>query len=406
MKASRATSILIMLALITSSVGAAGAVELTISTSKNEYFYGEILSITGKTDPNKVVSLQLLNPIGDLVAIDQFMADASGNFQRNSLTFPAEGSQKFPQGVYTVKAVVEGATAEKKITLGQLAPPPAPQAPTGVKVTVQSMPDRYIFVNAFGQLTYRVEVFRQEPKVSVAVESAPSVFDEANKVMSKLSRVIEFVDSNNDNDYQKGIDADIKRVDSSELIWNSQLVNQSFTRWQYTAVMKGVKDSFNVNLNVTIVGGDGNATVTLRFAGYSFGNPNNKLALMWEGKASKELDIGPAEFGINIRSGTTFTSPFQRLDANANLDGANIAVRSRIVEETEDIHEGDTQKIIYTTLPGFNTAATQKSIIGARVGVPVPEFPQVGVVLAFVVLVSGVLIMRRKGSPIFTQMPK
>ena len=404
MMASRVVSILIMLVLIASSIGAARAVELTISTNKNAYFYGEVLAITGKTDPNKVVSLQLFNPIGELVAVDQFVADASGNFQRNFLTFPTEGSQRFPQGEYSVKAAVEGATAEKKIVLGQLAPP-APQAPAGVRVAVQSTADRYIFVNTYGQLTYRVEVFRLEPKVSVAVESSPGVFDEVNKVMSKLSRVIEFVDSNNDNDYQKGTDTDIRRVDSSELIWTSQLVNQSLTRWQYTAVMKGVKDSFNVNLNVTVVGGDGNATVTLRLAGYSFGNPNNKLALMWEGKASKELDIGPAEFGINIRSGTTFTSPFQRLDANANIDGTNIAVRSRIVEETEDLHEGDTQKIIYTTLPAFNTAAT-KSIIGARVGVPVPEFPQVGVVLAFVVLVSAVLVMRRKGSPIFAQMPK
>jgi len=405
MKASRVASVLIMLSLVMSSLGAARAVELTISMSQNEYAYGEILALTGKTDPNKVVSLQLFNPIGELVAIDQFVSDPSGNFQRNFLTFPTEGSSRFPQGEYTVKAFVEGATAEKKIVLKQLAPP-TPQAPTGVRVTVQSLPDRYVFINRYGQVTYRFEVFRLEPKVSVAVESTPGVFDEANKVMSKLSRMIEFVDSNSDNDYQKGTDTDVRRVDSSELTWTDQLVNQSFTRWQYTAVLKGVKDSFNANLNVTIAGGDGNATITLRLAGYNFGNPNNKLALMWEGKASKELDIGPAEFGINIRSGTTFISPFHRLDANANIDGANTPAKSRIAEETEDLHDGDTQKIIYTTLPRFNTAAMHKSTIGARIGVPVPEFPPVGVVLAFVALISAVVVMRRKGSPIFSQMPK
>jgi hypothetical protein len=406
MKASRVISILLVIVLVASSIGAARAVELTFSTSKAEYLFGEILALTGKTDPRKVVTLQLLNPIGDLLAIDQFEADANGNFQRNFLTFPPEASQRYPQGEYTIKAIVEGATAEKKIILGQAAPPPTPQAPTGVRVTVQSIPDRYIFINRFGQLAYRVEVFKLEPKISVAVESAADVFDASNKVTSKLSRLIEFADSNNDNDYQKGVDADIRRIDSSELAWTNQLVNQSFTRWQYTAVLRGVRDSLNVNLNVTVVGGNGNATVTLRVAGHSFGNPSNKLALMWEGKASKELDIGPAEFGINIRSGTSFTSPFQRLDANANIDGANIAVRSRIVEETEDLHEGDTQKIVYTTLPAFGTAATQRSIIGARIGVPVPEFPPIGIVLAFAILVSAVLVMRRNGSPIFAQMPK
>ncbi|MBM3898358.1 MAG: hypothetical protein FJ358_07555 [Thaumarchaeota archaeon] len=406
MKASRVVSILLVIALIASNIGAATAVELTFSTSKTEYFFGEVLALTGMTDPRKVVTLQLFNPIGDLLAIDQFEADASGNFQRNFLTFPAEASQRYTQGEYTVKAIVEGATAEKKIILRQVGPPLSPQAPTGVRVTVQSIPERYILVNRYGQLTYRVEVFRLEPKISVAVESAPNVFDEANKVTSKLSRLIEFTDSNNDNDYQKGVDADIRRVDSSELTWTNQLVNQSFTRWQYTAVLRGVKDNLNVNLNVTVVGGEGNATVTLRIAGHSFGNPSNKLALMWEGKAGKELDIGPAEFGINIRSGTSFTSPFQRLDANANIDGASIAVRSRIVEETEDLHEGDTQKIIYTTLPAFGTAATQRSIIGARIGVPVPEFPPFGIIFAFAILVSAVVVMRRRGSPIFAQMPK
>lgn len=399
-------SLLVIFTLAVSSISFVRAVELTISADKAEYELGDLIVVSGKTDPNKVVSLQLFNPSGELVAIGQLSADPNGNFRADLTRFPAATSQRFPLGDYTVKATVEGATTEQKIRLKQGAPPPPPPAPTGTRVTVETIPDRYIFTNRFGQLTYRIEVFRLEPKITVAVESTPGVFDEINKVGSKLTRLIEFIDVDNNNEYQPRTDTDVKRIDAGELAWTNLLLNQSIRKWQYTAVLKGIKDALNVNLNVTIAGGDGNATVTLRVAGFTFGNPNSKLAGVWEGKASKELDMGPGEFGINIRKDTTFTSPFHRLEANGVTDGNSIAFRSRMVEESEDIHEGDTQKIVFLTIPRFTTSATHKSMIGARVGVPVPEFPPIGVVLAFVVLISAVFIMRRKGLSISPPMPR
>jgi hypothetical protein len=407
-KAEAVVSFALVLTLLFSSFGIAGAVDLTISTNKGEYDLSELVAITGKTDPRKVVSIQVFNPSGDLVAIAQTQADANGNFQENLFRFPEVSGGRYPFGNYTIKATTEGATTEIKIRFKQAAqpPPPPPPPPQGQKVAVESIPDRYIFTNKYGQLVYRLEVFKTEPKMSVAVEASPGSFDDANKVTSKLARLIEFTDANNNDQYEFRTDTDVKRIDHSELTWTNQLVNQSITKWQYLVILRGVKDAISINMNITIAGGDGNATVSLRLAGFSFSNPNSKLAVMWEGKAAKELDIGPGEFGINIRKDATFTSPFYRFEANGIADGNNVAFRSRIAEETEDIHEPDAQKLIYVTVPRFTTAATQKSFIGARVGVPVPEFPPIGIVLTFVILISAVFIMRRKGSPVFATFPK
>ncbi len=400
-------SFALVFTLLVSTFGIARAVDLTISTNKAEYDLSELVTITGKTDPRKVVSIQVFSPSGDLAVIAQTQADANGNFQENLFRFPEATGGKFTFGNYTIKATVEGATTQIKIRLKQAAPPPPPApAPQGQKVAVESIPDRYLFTNKYGQLVYRVEVFKTEPKMSVAVEASPGSFDDANKVTSKLVRLIEFTDTNSNEQYEYRTDTDVKRIDYSELTWTNQFVNQSITKWQYLVILRGVKDALSVNINVTITGGDGNATVSLRVAGFSFGNPNSKLAVMWEGKAAKELDIGPGEFGINIRKDATFTSPFYRFEANGIADGNNVAFKSRIAEETEDIHESDAQKLVYVTVPRFTTAATQTSFIGARVGVPVPEFPPIGVVLTFVILISAVFIMRRKGSPIFATFPK
>ena len=62
--------------------------------------------------------------------------------------------------------------------------------------------------------------------------------------------------------------------------------------------------------------------------------------------------------------------------------------------------------MICITVPRFTTAAAQKLFIGARVGVPVPEFLPIGVVLTFVILISAVFVMGGKGSRAFTTFPK
>jgi hypothetical protein len=70
-----------------------------ISTDKAAYVPGELVTVSGKADSNRLVGLQVTNPLGTILLLVSVQANPSGTFNKTfRLPFDA------PLGTYTVAA--------------------------------------------------------------------------------------------------------------------------------------------------------------------------------------------------------------------------------------------------------------------------------------------------------------
>ncbi|MEM3652663.1 MAG: Ig-like domain-containing protein [Nitrososphaerales archaeon] len=109
------TTLFLALTLISTLLLAAPAyAQLTITLNKETYYPGEFLSLTGSGAPaNQPVSIQVVDPAGEIKSVAQVQADSAGAFTAtNFYRLPAA-----PTGTWTVKAKVAGLTATDTFTL-------------------------------------------------------------------------------------------------------------------------------------------------------------------------------------------------------------------------------------------------------------------------------------------------
>jgi copper chaperone CopZ len=102
------------------------AAVITINTDKAVYEPGENVTASGTAAPNSAVSTRAYNPGGTLVAVAQTQVDEAGNWVKDVLIFPAAPTDRFPYGVYTLKAYAVGETATTTITFTSSTIPPTP----------------------------------------------------------------------------------------------------------------------------------------------------------------------------------------------------------------------------------------------------------------------------------------
>jgi len=91
---------------------------LTVTTDKDEYRLGETVKVSGTAPADAYVTIQILNPDGQLAAADTVKAGADGTFTA-SFKLPSTIPYGYytSYGTYTVKAYYLGQTASKSFTL-------------------------------------------------------------------------------------------------------------------------------------------------------------------------------------------------------------------------------------------------------------------------------------------------
>ena len=104
-----------VLALILLGLMVITASALTANTNKTTYYPGEEVVVTGTATPDTIVTLQMLNPDGDLVTADQVKTASDGSFTITLFKFPTKPTDLVPYGTYTIK--VYDPSADKLVTL-------------------------------------------------------------------------------------------------------------------------------------------------------------------------------------------------------------------------------------------------------------------------------------------------
>ena len=401
-------------------------IRVDLTMDKIEYNPGDILIVSGTTGPNLAVVIQVFNPQTVMVGIAQDFADSQGNFAIEVLNFPEELGNDFQPGEYRIKATAEGASNETIITLvnrtPQPTPPPIPVPILGENVEVEQMDDRYVFITKNESIRYRIEVFNDRPEVTVTFESPLGFFNQSNKVSVEMRQLIEFVDVDGDQLYTNGIDVELGVVNLEYFTWNHQFFNRSTTRFEYQVILTGSESDqpnqepgdpetlYRVEVNVT--GGKLSQLVTYQILNFEWSNddPSTLLAIMMEGRGESEMAEGPGEIGFNIPVGGTILSPFYTLDTLGSADAIQLEFLSKITHPNAEVvvyRPDSTQKLIYITVPRFDTFATHIHRIGVRAGAPVPEFPPLGLFLSLVILVPFIILvsrtMRRSGHGVTVQ---
>ncbi len=368
-------------------------VPLELTTNKTEYSLGDQVVVSGTTRVNSAVTIIIFNPFVELVGIAQAASGADGNFEVAVFTFPLDFTEKFPPGEYIVSAQVEGASAEVTIVLEPDAPPPV----IGEIVEVEQTSDRYVFITKNNSIRYKIEVFKNRPEMTVVFESSPGFFNDSNKVRVELTHSIEFIDTDSDQLYTRGTDTDVSRTVLSSLSWTAELLNNTVTRYEYQVTLTAVDGVATYRIDITIIGGELVQRVTYEISGFVFAESTSLLALMIEGRGETELEFGPREIGLNRIIEGGILSPFYSLNTFGRIDGIGEQFASRITEEDADDVQAGTEKIMYITVPRFETSASHQHNIGVRVGAPVPEFASVGAILTLAVLIPFVILLGRKG---------
>jgi len=120
MKTKTTSLLFFLLAICLISASIANAQALTVTTNKDFYSPGETIIVSGTAVANADVTVQLLNPNGQLVDIDYVRAETDGTY---TLTFRIPATMPTGQwifGTYTVKAFMGAQTATKTITIQQM----------------------------------------------------------------------------------------------------------------------------------------------------------------------------------------------------------------------------------------------------------------------------------------------
>ena len=104
------------------------AASITVVASKAEYNPGDTLVILGTATPGSAVAVQVYNPIGNLIGVDQSNTRDDGQYVVEVFNFPEMSNAMIPYGTYRIRAVdaATGETAEMNIEYTVSTSPPVP----------------------------------------------------------------------------------------------------------------------------------------------------------------------------------------------------------------------------------------------------------------------------------------
>lgn len=121
----REIRLLLILTLALSCAQSTSASTLTITTDKTTYYPGDVIYISGTTQPNSDVTLQLYNPTGTMIDIDYTISSETGNYSISSFRIPIKiPTGSWIYGVYTVRAYSTGQSTNTTFTLEADTVPP------------------------------------------------------------------------------------------------------------------------------------------------------------------------------------------------------------------------------------------------------------------------------------------
>ncbi|MBC7112924.1 MAG: carboxypeptidase regulatory-like domain-containing protein [Candidatus Methanomethyliales bacterium] len=109
-------SFFLVLCLLAAPVMAA---TLTVTTDADTYSPGDTISVSGTAVANTDVTIQLLNPNGQLVDITYVRSGSDGSYSTSFKTPSTMPTGQWVLGTYTVKAFMGTQTATKTITIQQ-----------------------------------------------------------------------------------------------------------------------------------------------------------------------------------------------------------------------------------------------------------------------------------------------
>lgn len=90
------------------------AASITLVASKNEYHPGDALVVLGTSAPGSAVAIQVYNPAGVLVGVNQVETRDDGQYVIEVFNWPEENVLNLAFGIYEIKAV-DAATGENTI---------------------------------------------------------------------------------------------------------------------------------------------------------------------------------------------------------------------------------------------------------------------------------------------------
>ena len=104
------------------------AASITVVASKTEYNPGDTLVILGTATPGSAVAIQVYNPVGNLIGVDQSNTRDDGQYVVEVFNFPEMSNAMIPYGTYRIRAVdaATGETAEMNIEYTVSTSPPVP----------------------------------------------------------------------------------------------------------------------------------------------------------------------------------------------------------------------------------------------------------------------------------------
>ena len=104
------------------------AASITVVASKTDYNPGDTLVILGTATPGSAVAIQVYNPVGNLIGVDQSNTRVDGQYVVEVFNFPEISTTMVPYGTYRVRAVdaATGETAEINIEYTVSTSPPVP----------------------------------------------------------------------------------------------------------------------------------------------------------------------------------------------------------------------------------------------------------------------------------------
>ncbi len=108
---------LIVIMIIPASAVFVGAQQntLTLETNLEVYHPNDKLIVYGNTSSGATVTVIVLNPLNNTIAVAQSDADASGFYNITVFTYPYTAGGNYPYGNYTVKVSSAGESSEKTV---------------------------------------------------------------------------------------------------------------------------------------------------------------------------------------------------------------------------------------------------------------------------------------------------